>query len=133
MKEILSFFSQNMGFIIIIIAIAGILFGRIWSNNLNWGEITDPQLIIKKDKYYKVINLYTPKTWAEDWIVGSIVCLKSYHYKFFVKYSREIYVSGDRIRFPEDGPSIGSVYQAILPKATNGMIVMKPAKMPVKV
>ena len=132
MKELMSFFSQNRGFIIIIIAIVGLLIGRIWSNNLNWGEITDPQLIIKKGKYYKVINLYIPKIWTEEWIVGSIICLKSYHRRFFVGYSKEIYVSGDRIRFSDDGPGIGLFYQAIFPKTTNGMIVMKPVKMPLK-
>ena len=132
MKELMSFFSQNRGFIIIIIAIVGLLIGRIWSNNLNWGEITDPQLIIKKGKYYKVINLYIPKIWTEEWIVGSIICLKSYHRRFFVSYSKEIYISGDRIRFSDDGPGIGLFYQAIFPKTTNGMIVMKPVKMPLK-
>ena len=133
MKEFMSFFSQNSGFVIAIIAIACVLFGRIWSNILNWGEVTDPQLIIKSGKYYKVINLYLPKSWTEDWVVGSIICLESYHRRFFVSYRREIYVSGDRIRFTDDGPGIGSFYQAINPKTSNGSIVMKPAKMPVKV
>src|SRR3981081_1936241 len=110
MKELISFFGQNKWFIIIIIAIVGILVGRIWSNNLNWGEITDPQLIIKKGKYYKVVNLYLPKIWTEDWILGSIICLKSYHRRFFVKYNKEIYVSGDRIRFSDGDPGVGQLY-----------------------
>jgi len=130
MKEFTSFFSQNSGFIIAIIAVACILFGRIWSDILNWGEITEPQLIIKKGKYYKVINLYLPKDWTEDWVVGSIICLESYHRRFFIRYRREIYVSGDKIRFSDDGPAIGLYYQAIFPKSTNGSIVMKPLKMP---
>ena len=133
MKELISFFSQNKWFIIIIVAIVGILVGRIWSNSLNWGEITDPQLIIKKGKYYKVINLYVPKIWTEDWILGSIICLKSYHRRFFVSYDKEIYVSGDRIRFTDGDPGIGQVYQAIFPKTRNGSIVMKPAKIPLEV
>jgi hypothetical protein len=133
MKDLMSFFSQNIWFVIIIIAIACILLGRIWSNNLNWGEITDPQLIIKKGKYYKVINLYLPKSWTEDWIVSSIICLESYHRRFFFNYSREIYVSGDRIRFTDDGPGIGLFYEAIVTNRTTGSIVMKPIKMPLKV
>ena len=133
MKEFISFFSQNKGFVIISIAIVCILSGRIWSNMLNWGEITDPQLIIKKGKYYKVINLYVPKTWTEDWIVGSIICLKAYHRRFFFKYSRDIYVSGDRVMFTDDGPNIGLVYEAVFPKTKNGSIVMKLVKMPSKV
>jgi hypothetical protein len=130
MKESMSFVSENIGFIIAIIAIACILFGRVWSNILNWGEITDPQLVIKKGKYYKVINLYLPKNWTEDWVVGSIICLEGNHRKFFVKYRKEIYVSGDRIRFSDDGPAIGLFYQAIFPKTANGSIVMKPVNMP---
>jgi hypothetical protein len=131
MNQLMSFFSQNMWFIIAVIAVACILFGRIWSNFLNWGEITDPQLIIRNGKHYKVINLYLPKSWTEGWVVGSIICLEGYHRRFFVKYRKEIYVSGDRIRFTDDGPGIGSLYQAIFPKTTNGSIVMKPVKMPV--
>ena len=132
MKDLTTFVGQNIWFIIIVIAISCILFGRIWSDNLNRGEITDPQLIIKKGKYYKVINTYVPKSWTEDWIVGSIICLESYHRRFFVKYSRDIYVSGDRIRFTDDGPGIGLLYQATIKKAS-GSIVMKPVKMPLKV
>ena len=132
MKDLISFFSQNMGFVIIVIAIACILFGRIWSDNLNHGEITEPHLIIKKGKYYKVINTYVPKSWTEDWIVGSIICLESYHRWFFVSYRREIYVSGDRIRFTDDGPGVGLLYQAIATKKASGSIVMKPVKMPIK-
>jgi hypothetical protein len=130
MKDLMKFASQNIWFIIIVIAIACILFGRIWSDNLNRGAITDPQLIIRKGKYYKVINTYMPVKWTEDWIAGSIICLKSYHRRFFVKYSRDIYVSGDRIRFTDDGPHIGLFYQAIATKKATGSIVMKPAKMP---
>ncbi len=130
MKELMSFFSQNSGFIIAIIAIACILFGRIWSNILNWGEVTDPQLIIRNGKYYKVINLYLPKTWTDDWVVGSIICLECYHRRFFVKYRKEIYISGDRIRFSDDGPGIGLFYQAIFSKSSSGSIVMKPVKKP---
>jgi len=132
MKDFLFFFHQNAWLVITIVAITCILAGRIWSNYLNWGEITDPQLIIRKGKYYKVVNLYLPKSWTEDWIVESIVCLKCYHRRFFVKYSKEIYVSGDRIRFSDDGPGIGSYYQAIFPRTSNGLIVMKPVKKPEK-
>jgi hypothetical protein len=130
MKDLMFFFNQNKGFIIIIIAIVCVLFGRVWSNNLNWGEITDPQLLIKKGRYYKLINLYLPKKWTEDWIVNSIICLESYHRKFFIKYSRHIYVSGDRIRFTDDGPDIGVFYQATITKKAIGSIVMKPVKKP---
>jgi len=128
MTQLMSFFSQNIWFIIAVIAIACILFGRIWSNILNWGEITDPQLIIRNGKNYKVINLYLPKSWTEDWVVGSIICLEGYHRRFFFKYRKEIYVSGDRIRFTDDGPGIGLFYQAVFPKTTNGSIVMKPVR-----
>jgi hypothetical protein len=132
MKEIISFLNQNLGFIITIIAVICILIGRIWSDNLNRGEITEPQLIIKKGKYYKVINTYVPKSWTEDWILGSIICLESYHSRFFVKYTREIYVSGDRIRFTDDGPGVGLYYQAIATKKASGSVIMKPVKMPPK-
>jgi hypothetical protein len=130
MKEFISFANQNIGLILIIVSIACVLAGRIWSNYLNWGEITDPHLIIKKDKYYKVINFYVPKSWTEDWIVGSVICLESYHQRFFVNYTRSIYVSGDRIRFTDDGPGIGQLYQAS--KRATGAIVMKPVKKPGK-
>ncbi len=130
MKELMSFFSQNTGFIIAIITVTAILFGRIWSNILNWGKITDPQLIIKNGKYYKVTNLYLPKGWTEGWDVGSIICFESFHRKFFVKYHKEIYVSGDRIRFTDDGPGIGLLYKASYSNASSGSIVMKPIKMP---
>src|SRR5258706_9595608 len=131
MKDFMTFVSHNIWFIIVIVAVACVLFGRIWSDHLNRGGITDPQLIIREDKYYKVINTYTPKTWTEDWIVGSIICLQSYHRRFFVKYNRDIYVSGDRIRFTDNGPGIGLFYQATIKKAT-GSIVMKQVKMPPK-
>ena len=133
MKDLMTFINQNIWFIIIIIAIAAIMFGRIWSDNLNRGGITDPQLIIRKGEYYKVINTYVPKSWTEDWIVGSIICMESYNHRFFVKYRREIYVSGDRIRFTDDGPGIGLFYQAVITKKATGSIVMKPVKMPPKV
>jgi len=134
MKDLISFINQNKVFVVIIIAIACVLFGRIWSNILNWGVITEPHLVIKKGKYYKLVNLYLPKAWTEDWIVDSIVCLKSYHRRFFFKYSKEIYVSGDRIRFTnEDGPIIGLLYQAIFSKNASGSIIMKPIQTPKKV
>src|SRR6266498_1657783 len=97
--KLISFFSQNIGFIILIIAVACILFGRIWSNILNLGRITDPQVILRQGKNYKVTNLYLPKGWTEGWAVGSIVCLECIQRRFFVRYRKEIYVSGDRIRF----------------------------------
>ena len=129
MKDFISFFNQNKGFIIVIIAIMCILIGRIWSNWLNWGEITEPHLLIKKGKHYKLVNMYLPKSWTEDWIVGSIICLKSYRRIFFFKFSRDIYVSGDRIRFAdEDGPSIGLHYQAMFSSIASGSILMKPVK-----
>lgn len=130
MKELLSFFSENTGFIIAIIAIACVLFGRVWSNILNWGEITDPQLIIKKGKRYKVVNFYLPKAWTDDWVVGSIICLESYNRKLFIKYRKEIYVSGDRIRFADDGPGIGQFYEAAFSTSSTNSIVMKPVKLP---
>jgi len=129
MKEFTSFFSENTGFIIVIIAVGCVLFGRIWSNILNWGEITDPQLIIKNGKSYKVINLYLPKGWTEGWEVGSIICFESFQRRFFIKYRREIYVSGDRIRFADDGPGIGSFYKAFYSNTSIGSIVMRPVKM----
>ena len=131
MKEFISFFHQNEGLIIIIVAILCILLGRIWSNSLNWGEITDPQLIIRKNRYYKVINFYVPKSWTEQWIVGSIICLESYHRRFFVRYKKEIYVSADRLRFTDDGPGIGRLYQAT--KRVTGSIIMTPVKTPSKI
>ena len=130
MKELFSFFSENTGFIIVIIAIACILFGRVWSNILNWGEITDPQLIIKKGKRYRVVNFYLPKAWTDDWVVGSIICLESYNRKLFIKYRKEIYVSGDRIRFADDGPGIGRFYEATFSNSSTSSIVMNPAKLP---
>jgi hypothetical protein len=129
MKEFMSFFRENIGFIIIIIAVACILFGRIWSNILNWGQITDPQVIIRNGRHYRVINLYLPKGWTEGWEVGSIICFESFHRRFFVKYRREIYVSGDRIRFTDDGPDIGSFYKASYTNTSTGSIVMNPIKM----
>jgi hypothetical protein len=131
MKE-QSFFSQHEWLIIIIVGFACILVGRIWSNHLNWGEITDPQLIIKNGKYYKLVDLYLPKIWTEDWIVDSVICLKSNNRRFFVKYSRTIYVSGDRIRFADGEPEIGLYYQASFTKTTSGSIVMKPVELDTK-
>ncbi|HMG68598.1 MAG TPA: hypothetical protein VK588_12960 [Chitinophagaceae bacterium] len=128
---LLSFFSQNIGFIIAAIAIACILFGRIWSNILNWGAITDPQSIIKGGENYKVINLYLSKGWTEGWEIGSIICLESFHSRFFVKKRREIYVSGDRIRFTDEGPDIGSFYKASFTNASSGSILMTQIKKPV--
>ena len=130
MKELMSFFTQNSGFTIAIVAVACILFGRVWSNYLNWGEITDPQLLIRKNKNYRVINLYLPKGWTEGWEVGSIICFEIHHRSFFVKYRREIYVSGDRVRFTDDGPGIGSLYTASISKTSGGSIVMTPVNLP---
>ena len=128
--KIISFLSQNIGFVILIIAVACILLGRIWSNLLNWGEITDPQAIIKGGQDYRVINLYLPKGWTEGWEVGSIVCFESSQRRFFSKYPREVYVSGDRIRFTDDGPSIGSTYKASFTYASSGAILMTHVKKP---
>jgi len=134
MKEFASFFNQHLGFIILIIAISCILFGRIWSNMLNWGTITEPQAVIKSGKQYKVINLYLPKGWTEGWEVGSIICFESLDRRFFMKYRREIYVSGDRIRFAdEEGPGMGSLYKASYSNRSTGSIVMNLVKAPPKV
>ncbi len=134
--KLISFFSQNIGFIILIIAVACILFGRIWSNILNLGRITDPQVILRQGKNYKVTNLYLPKGWTEGWAVGSIVCLECIQRRFFVRYRKEIYVSGDRIRFIDDGPAIGSFYKASFTNSSSGSIIMiqitKPASLKIK-
>ena len=111
-----------------IVGVTCILVGRTWSNFLNWGEITDPQLLIRKGKEYKVINLYLPKAWTEGWEESSIICLESYHRILFFKYRSEIYVSGDRIRFTDDGPQIGSLYRASFPGTSSGAIVMNQIK-----
>lgn len=132
MKEFFSFVNENMWLVILIVAIACIILGRVWSNSLNWGDITDPKLIIKKGKNYKVLNLYLGKGWTEDWVAGSIICLKFYHHRFFVKFSKDIYVSGDKLRFEDDGPVIGKVYKAVFPKSLYGIIVMKPESLPAK-
>jgi hypothetical protein len=129
--KLISFLTQNIGFVIVIIAVAGILLGRIWSNVLNWGVITDPQVIIKGGDDYKVINLYLPRGWTEGWEVGSIVCLECSRRRPFSKYPREIYVSCDRIRFPDDGPAIGSFYKASFTYASSGSILMTHIKKPV--
>jgi len=128
--KLMSFFSQNIGFIMVIIAVACILFGRIWSNILNWGEITDPRVIIKGGRDYKVTNLYLPKGWTEGWEVGSIICLESFQRRFFIKSRREIYISGDKIRFTDDGPAIGSFYKASFTHASSGSIIMTYIKKP---
>jgi len=128
MIEFMSFFSQNTGFIIVVVAVTFLLLGRVWSNFLNWGAITDPQLLIKKGKEYKVINLYLPKGWTEGWEVSSIVCFETYDRRFLIKYRSEIYVSGDRIRFTDDGPRIGSSYRASFPGTSTGAIVMNHIK-----
>ena len=127
--KMISFLNQNLGFVILIIAIACILFGRIWSNILNWGKITDAQTIIKGGRDYTVVNLYIPKGWTDGWEVGSIVCLECSH-GLFSKNSREIYVSGDRIRFTDDGPTIGSTYKASFTYASSGSIVMTNIEKP---
>lgn len=128
MKEFPSFFSQNIGFVIVIAVVACVLFGRIWSNVLNWGQITEPQVLIKNGKSYKVLNIYLPKGWTEGWEVDSVVCFENFHRKFLIKYRKEIYVSGDRIKFTDDGPAIGTIYQASY--SSRGSIVMKPVKTP---
>ena len=130
MKQAISFVGQHGLLISIIVALGCILLGRIWSNSINWGVITDPKLIIKKNKFYKVINFYLPKDWTEDWIEGSIVCLRCYHRRFFFKYSNEIYVAGDGLRFTDDGPTVGTVYQAVFPHTANGLITLKKVKLP---
>jgi len=119
-----SFFNQNTGFIIAVIAVTCFFLGRVWSNFLNWGAITDPQLLVRKGKSYKVINLYLPKGWTEGWEVGSIICFETYDRIFFIKFRSEIYVSCDRIRFTDDGPQIGAFYRATFPGTSSGAIVM---------
>jgi len=134
MKDLNSFVNENMWIIILVLFIAGVILGRIWSNNLNWGEITDPKFIMREGKNYQILNLYKGESWSENWDVGSIVCFKSHHHGFVKKYSKEIYVSGDKIRFDDNvGPGIGVVYQAIFPKTLNGLILMKPVKSKLKV
>jgi hypothetical protein len=128
MEGIMAFFHQNTWFIIIIVVIAGILAGRIWSDWINRGDITDPLLVIRKGRYYKVVNTYVPTHWTEDWIVGSIICLKAHHRKLFISYSRDIYVSGDRVRFTDGGPVAGSLYQVTTTKKSTGAVVMTPVK-----
>lgn len=133
MKAFAFFFSQHTGLVILVIATACILFGRIWSNMLNWGTITAPQSVIRSGKHYKVINLYLPKGWTEGWEVGSIICFESFSRRFLVKYRQEIYVSGDRIRFAHDeGPGIGLFYVASYSNKSTGSIVMNPVKQPSK-
>lgn len=132
MGDLLSFLYQNILLVILILFITGIILGRIWSNNLNWGEITDPKLIMKNGKNYQILNFYKGESWSENWNVDSIICFKSSHHGFFKKYSREIYVSGDKIRFDDD-PGLGIVYQAIFPKTINGSILMKPVRIQAKV
>ena len=85
MSKLFSFFDQHAGFIILIMVVACILFGRIWSNILNWGTITNPNQVIRGGRYYKVINLYLPKGWTDSWEVGSIICFESFRSRFFVK------------------------------------------------
>ena len=84
MSKLFSFFDQHAGFIILIMAVACILFGRIWSNILNWGTITNPNQVIRSDDY-KVINLYFPKGWTDSWEVGSIICFESFTKQIFCK------------------------------------------------
>lgn len=133
MADFYSFLYQNLLLVILILFIAGVILGRAWSNNLNWGEITDPKLIMENGKKYQILNLYKGESWSENWDVGSIICFKSSHHGYFKKYSREIYVSGDKIRFDEEGVTVGIVYQAIFPKTLNGLILMKPLGIPAKV
>lgn len=127
----MSFFSQNIIFIMIIVGVGCILIGRIWSNFLNWGDITDPQMIIRNGQSYKLVNLYFPKGWTEGWEMGSIICFEAVQRRFFLKSRREIYISGDRIRFTdEDGPVIGSYYKASFTNASSGSILMTLIKKP---
>jgi len=128
MNLLFNFFNQNMGLVIIIVAIACIMMGRIWSDILNWGAITDPQLLIKNRKNYKVLSIYLPKTWSEGWIVGTIICLESYPTRFFIKYRKNIYVSGDRIRFADEVPNVGLTYEAKITRASSHSILMSPVK-----
>ena len=128
MKDLTAFLHHNMGFVTLIVAIACVLLGRIWSDRLNRGEITDPLLMVRKEHYYKVINTYVPSMWTEDWIVGNIICLKQYHSKLLQEGNRDIYVSGDRVRFTDGGPVIGSMYQVIATKKSTGGVVMKLVK-----
>jgi hypothetical protein len=130
MNQLSSFLDQHAGFLISIMAITCVLFGRIWSNILNWGTITHPNQLIRSGRSYKVINLYLPKGWTDSWEVGSIVCFESVQRRFFIKYRKEIYVSGDRIRFTDDGPGIGSFYEASYSNKSTGTILMKPVKIP---
>jgi len=127
MDKLPALFDQHTGFIILIMAVACILFGRIWSNILNWGTITSPNQVIRSGKNYKVINVYIPKGWTDSWEVGSIICFESIQSGLF-KYSKEIYVAGDRIRFTDEGPRIGSFYKASYSNKSTGSIVMKPVK-----
>ena len=127
----MSFFSQNIVFITIVIAIGCILIGRIWSNFLNWGKITDPQMMIRNGQNYRLVNLYFPKGWTEGWEVGNIICFETFQRRFFMQSKREIYISGDRIRFTnEEGPVIGSYYKATFTHASSGSILMTYIKKP---
>jgi len=132
--KLLSFLSENLGFLIIIVFIAGILLGRVWSNLLNWGEVTDPHSVIREGRNYRLNNVYLPKGWTEGWEVGSILCLECSHSKSIISFRKEIYVAGDRIRFSDEGPKIGALYKASYTRASSGSIVMteieKPGKTP---
>ncbi len=128
MNAFFRFFNQHPGLMIAIVAIACILIGRIWSDILNWGAITDPQVLIKNSKTYKVLSIYMPKTWSEGWVVGTIICIESYPRRFFIKYRKDIYVSGDRIRFADEGPNIGLTYEAKITLASSHSILMTPVK-----
>jgi hypothetical protein len=130
MHDFIIFVAQNQWLIAVTIALGCIIGGRIWSDKLNWGEITEPRLIIKKNKIYKVINVYTGKGWTEDWSVESIICLKIYNGHFLFNNSKDIYVSGDLIRFDDEEPEVGKIYRAVFPKSAFGRIVMTPVKFP---
>ena len=133
MHDFIIFAAQNQWLVILTIAFACIIGGRVWSDKLNWGEVTEPRLVIKKNKVYKLINVYIGKGWTEDWSIESIVCFKVYNNRFFFKNSKDIYVSGDLIRFDDDEPEVGKTYSAIFPKTTSGRIIMKPVKLPNKI
>jgi hypothetical protein len=128
MPVLFNFIDQNRGLVITIIAIAGILIGRIWSDTLNWGAISEPDMLIKNGQTYKVLSVYLPTKWSEGWIVGTIICLEGYQSRFFIKYKKDIYISGDRVRFADEGPNVGSMYKAKITRSMSHSILMTPVK-----
>ena len=128
MHALFNFIQQYQGLVITIVAIACILIGRIWSDTLNWGAITDADQLIKNGRNYKVLSVYLPTKWSEGWVVGTIICLESYPSRFFIKYKKDIYISGDRVRFADEGPTIGLTYKAKITRAMSHSILMTPVK-----